>query len=79
MTRVYVMSKAKSKKAGKVNITVRIDEDLCNEFRQFCRFHAGHPKFITQTKFIEAAVRAHMTRLREELNAPSKESGVNNE
>jgi hypothetical protein len=51
--------------ARKKATTFRLDADLVDSFRSFCRFHAGSPFYLSSISgFVEAAIAAHLAAMR---------------
>jgi hypothetical protein len=59
------------KPRSKVSIALRVPPELAREVREFVRFYAGSPLFLTVTTFGEAALRRHLAALREEVEGRS--------
>lgn len=69
LTMVHFMSKSKPAKKSKVNITIRIDEELANEFRETVRDLAGKPLYLTQSSFLSAAIQDYLKTVRKQLES----------
>lgn len=61
----------KKSKPSKKAITLRLPTDLVEGFRELCRDYAGKPWYLTPAGFVEAAITAHLTKLRREIEGRS--------
>mgnify|MGYP000271247008 CR=1 FL=1 len=53
----------------KLSVSFRLSKRLVDEVRQFVRDQAGAPRYLKLGDFAEAALAAHLERMREELDA----------
>jgi len=45
-------------------ITLRLNAELVDDFRAFCRDYAGKPLYLSPASFVEAAITLHLATLR---------------